>query len=128
MPDIKPVIYREGGFATQPFAFGGEEGPEAFDAGQRYRSGLQNYVIDTGDDVILVDTGLPAGTPEESPDETTAIYTGHVVTPTRRCCHIWIIHPRRGLLAALFILRADYPNVTATTRWCHKRHVGATFL
>lgn len=81
MVKILPVIYREGGFATQPFAFGGEEGPAAFDASVRYRSGLQNYLIDTGDEVILVDTGLPAGTPEESPDETTLIYTGHDVAP-----------------------------------------------
>nr|AHF24866.1 putative rubredoxin [uncultured bacterium Contig1491] len=66
---------------TQGFAFGGDEGPNAFDAGVRYRSGLQNYLIDTGDEVILVDTGLPAGTPEESPDETTMIYTGHDVLP-----------------------------------------------
>ncbi|WP_248922094.1 rubredoxin [Olsenella intestinalis] len=74
---VLPVIFRTDGFMTQPFAFGGEEGPEAFDASVRYRSGLQNYLIDTGDEVILVDTGLPAGTPEESPDETTMIYTGH---------------------------------------------------
>ncbi len=76
---IMPVVYRKDGFATQPFAFGGEEGPEAYDISVRYRSGLQNYVIDTGDEVILVDTGLPKGTPEESPDETTPIYTGHDV-------------------------------------------------
>ena len=81
MIKILPVIYRDGGFSTQPFVFGGEEGPEAFDPTVRYRSGLQNYLIDTGDEVILVDTGLPAGTPEESPDETTAIYTGHDVAP-----------------------------------------------
>jgi len=78
---ILPVIYRDRGFMTQAFAFGGEEGPEAFDATMRYRSGLQNYLIDTGDEVILVDTGLPAGTPEESPDDTTMIYTGHDVLP-----------------------------------------------
>lgn len=78
---IKPVVFRDRGFMRQPFAFGGEEGPEAFDFGQLYRSGLQNFVIDTGDEVILVDTGLPAGTPEESPDETTAIFTGHDVLP-----------------------------------------------
>ncbi|MBR3257772.1 MAG: hypothetical protein IKF96_02155 [Eggerthellaceae bacterium] len=78
---ILPVIYRDGGFMTQPFAFGGEDGPEAFDASMRYRSCLQNYLIDTGDEVILVDTGLPAGTPEESPDENTPIYTGHDVLP-----------------------------------------------
>lgn len=73
---IKAVKFRTGGFSTQPFAFGGEEGPGKFDPAVRYRGGLTNYLIDTGDEVILVDTGLPAGTPEESPDENTLIYTG----------------------------------------------------
>ena len=49
---------------------------EKFDAGVRYRGSLQNYLIDTGDEVILVDTGLPAGTPEEVPDENSLLYTG----------------------------------------------------
>ena len=73
---FKAVKFRENGFATQPFAFGGEEGPEKFDVNIKYRSSLQNYVIDTGKEVILVDTGLPAGTPEEVPNEKTLIYTG----------------------------------------------------
>ncbi len=42
----------------------------------RYRGSLQNYLIDTGDEVILVDTGLPAGTPEETPNENSILYTG----------------------------------------------------
>ena len=62
--EIKAVKFRKDGFYSQPFAFGGEEGMEKFDAGIRYRGSLQNYLIDTGDEVILVDTGLPAGTPE----------------------------------------------------------------
>ena len=66
---IKAIRFREGGFATQPFAFGGEDGPAAFDPKVRYRSGLTNYLIDIGDEVILVDTGLPKGTPEEVPDD-----------------------------------------------------------
>ena len=67
--EIKAVKFRKDGFYSQPFAFGGEEGPAAFDPNVRYRGSLQNYLIDTGDEVILVDTGLPAGTPEETPDE-----------------------------------------------------------
>ena len=43
---------------------GGEEGADKFDNNIRYRGSLQNYLIDTGDEFILVDTGLPAGTPE----------------------------------------------------------------
>ena len=73
---IKAVKFREHGFYSQPFAFGGEEGPDKFDPSVRYRGSLQNYLIDTGDEVILVDTGLPAGTPEEVPDEKSPAYTG----------------------------------------------------
>ena len=64
------------GFMTQPFAFGGEEGPEKFDASVKYRSSIQNYLIDTGSEVILVDTGVPAEMPEQVPDEKTMIYMG----------------------------------------------------
>ena len=74
--EIKAVKFRTGGFYTQPFVFGGEEGAEKFDPKVRYRGSLQNYLIDTGDEVILVDTGLPAGTPEEVPDENSTLYTG----------------------------------------------------
>ena len=74
--DIKAVKFRKDGFYSQPFAFGGEEGTDKFDKNIRYRGSLQNYLIDTGKDVILVDTGLPTGTPEEAPDENSAAYTG----------------------------------------------------
>ena len=74
--EIKAVKFRTDGFYSQPFAFGGEEGPDKFDKNIRYRGSLQNYLIDLGSEVILVDTGLPAGTPEESPDENSPAYTG----------------------------------------------------
>ena len=51
----------DGGFMNQPFAFGGEEGKEQFDEQIIYRSSLQNFLIDTGDEVILVDTGFKNG-------------------------------------------------------------------
>lgn len=74
--EIKAIKFREKGFYSQPFAFGGEEGADKFDINIRYRGSLQNYLIDTGDEVILVDTGLPAGMPEEAPDETTLAFLG----------------------------------------------------
>ena len=77
--EIKAIQFRKDGFYSQPFAFGGEEGMEAFDKNVRYRGSLQNYVIDTGAEVILVDTGLPAGTPEEAPDENSLAFTGRDV-------------------------------------------------
>ena len=78
---IQAVKFYKNGFMTEPFAFGGEDGMEAFDAGKKYRSCLQNYVIDTGDEVILVDTGLPADFPEQVPDENTTIYLGDPIKP-----------------------------------------------
>ena len=73
---IKAIKFRKDGFYSQPFAFGGEDGMDKFDPSVRYRGSLQNYLIDTGKDVILVDTGLPAGTPEEVPNEQSLAYTG----------------------------------------------------
>ena len=73
---IKALKFRKDGFYSQPFAFGGEEGMDKFDPSVRYRGSLQNYLIDTGKEVILVDTGLPAGTPEEVPNEQSLLYTG----------------------------------------------------
>ena len=74
--EIKAVKFRRDGFYSQPFVFGGEDGADKFDSSVRYRGSLQNYLIDTGKEVILVDTGIPAGTPEESPDENSPIFTG----------------------------------------------------
>ena len=73
---IKAVKLYENGFMTQPFALGGEDGVEKFDPAVKYRSSLQNYVIDTGKEVILVDTGLPKEFPGQVPDDKTAIYMG----------------------------------------------------
>ncbi len=74
--EIKAVKFRKDGFYSQPFSFGGEEGPDKFDKNIRYRGSLQNYLIETEDELILVDTGLPAGTPEEVPDENSLAFTG----------------------------------------------------
>ena len=74
--EIKAVKFRKDGFYSQPFVFGGEEGAEKFDKNIRYRGSLQNYLIDTGNEVILVDTGLPAGFPDGAPEETAPIYIG----------------------------------------------------
>ncbi len=75
---IQAVKLYENGFMTQALAFGGE-GMEGVDPSVKYRSSLQNYVIDTGSEVILVDTGMPAEVPEQVPDEKTMIYMGRKV-------------------------------------------------
>ena len=75
---ISAVKLYENGFMSQALAFGGE-GMDGIDPTVLYRSSLQNYVIDTGDEVILVDTGMPAETPDQVPDEKTIIYMGRKI-------------------------------------------------
>jgi glyoxylase-like metal-dependent hydrolase (beta-lactamase superfamily II)/rubredoxin len=75
---ISAVKLYENGFMSQALAFGGE-GMEGIDPAVKYRSSLQNYVIDTGSEVILVDTGMPSEVPDAVPDEKTLIYMGSKV-------------------------------------------------
>ncbi len=77
---IKAVRLYENGFMTQPFACGGE-GMDGLDPAVKYRSSLQNFLIDTGSEVILVDTGMPAEAPDAVPDDNTVIYMGSRVAP-----------------------------------------------
>ena len=62
--EIKAIKFRRDGFYTQPFVMGGEkqqtgdgttgtEQSDEFDPNIRYRGSLQNYLIDTGSEVIL---------------------------------------------------------------------------
>ena len=74
---IKAVKLYENGFMTQPFALGGNGETDKFDPNVKYRSTLQNYVIDTGKEVILVDTGMPLEAPDMVVDEKTQIYIGN---------------------------------------------------
>ena len=72
---IQPVRFNDNGFMTRPFALGGE-GAEGLDPAVKYRSCLQNWVIDTGSEVILVDTGLPSEYPDMAADPDAGIYIG----------------------------------------------------
>jgi glyoxylase-like metal-dependent hydrolase (beta-lactamase superfamily II) len=55
--EIKAIRMFDHGFMNQQFAFGGE-GKENTDEQVIYRSSLQNFLIDMGNEVILVDTGF----------------------------------------------------------------------
>jgi glyoxylase-like metal-dependent hydrolase (beta-lactamase superfamily II) len=73
---VKAVKLYEGGFMTQPFALGGGDNNQNLDEKKTYPSSLQNYVIDTGAEVILVDTGIPKEVPDTPPKEDQKIYQG----------------------------------------------------
>lgn len=74
--EIKVIKLYENGFMTQPFALGGDGDADALDAGAKYPSSLQNYLIDTGSEIILVDTGMPKETPDAVPNDKTQVYMG----------------------------------------------------
>lgn len=76
---IKAVRMFDGGFMTQSFAFGGEEGKDKFDEQILYRSSLQNFLIDTGEEVILVDTGFKTGFPSPAKKLGAPLYMGEHV-------------------------------------------------
>lgn len=77
---LKFIKTYENGFMNQAFAFGGEEGLDHFDPTVKYRSSIQNYLIDTGDDVILVDTDMPIEAPAQEVDESTPLFMGNRIT------------------------------------------------
>ena len=69
---ISAVKLYDGGFMMKSFACGGGL-PEGSIAEEKLRSSLQNFVIDTGKEVILVDTGFPA-------EETIPVTADSVIT------------------------------------------------
>ena len=74
--EIKAVKLYEGGFMTQPFAMGGGVSEPVFNENRTYESSLQNYLIDTGSEVILIDTGVPKEVPDTPAKEGQKIYQG----------------------------------------------------
>jgi len=68
---ILALEFYKNGWMKEAFALGGSLEKEKIDLNKKYGASLQNYLIDTGKDVILVDTGLPVETPEfeEKPEQ-----------------------------------------------------------
>ena len=77
--EIKAIRMFDGGFMNLPFAFGGEEGKDKLDDQIIYRSSLQNFLIDTGTEVILVDTGFKTGFPAPAKKLGAPLYMGEKV-------------------------------------------------
>ncbi len=60
---ILALEFYKNGRMKESFAFGGSLEKEKININKDYPASLQNYLIDTGKEVILVDTGLPVETP-----------------------------------------------------------------
>ena len=76
---IKAVRMFDHGFMNQPFAFGGEEGKEMFDEQIIYRSSLQNFLIETDEGIILIDTGFKTGMSAQAKKLGAPLYMGDKV-------------------------------------------------
>jgi glyoxylase-like metal-dependent hydrolase (beta-lactamase superfamily II) len=76
---ILALEFYKNGRMKESFAFGGSLEKEKININKDYPASLQNYLIDTGKEVILVDTGLPVETPdfEDKPDQ--ALYMGEKI-------------------------------------------------
>ncbi|BCZ46420.1 hypothetical protein psyc5s11_24870 [Clostridium gelidum] len=76
---IIALEFYKNGEMKEDFALGGSMEKEKLDMNKTYPASLQNYLIDTGKEVILVDTGLPVETPEFKREPNQKLYMGEKV-------------------------------------------------
>ncbi|MBW9155572.1 MBL fold metallo-hydrolase [Clostridium tagluense] len=76
---IVALEFYKNGEMREAFAFGGSMPKEDIDMNKIYSASLQNYLIDTGEEVILVDTGLPVETPEFKREPNQKLYMGEKI-------------------------------------------------
>ncbi len=76
---IVALEFYKNGEMKEAFALGGSMDKDKIDQTKIYPASLQNYLIDTGKELILVDTGLPVETKdfEKKPDQ--MLYMGEKV-------------------------------------------------
>ncbi|MBX4270466.1 MBL fold metallo-hydrolase [Clostridium estertheticum] len=76
---IVALEFYKNGEMREAFALGGSMKKEDVDSNKIYPASLQNYLIDTGKEIILVDTGLPVETApfERTPNQ--MLYMGEKV-------------------------------------------------
>ena len=75
---ITALEFYKNGFMKEEFALGGSLDKSQIED-KVYPASLQNYIIDNGKEVILVDTGLPVETPDFKKDPDAKFYMGEKV-------------------------------------------------
>lgn len=76
---IEALKFYKNGFMQESFAMGGSMDKELIQEDKVYPASLQNYLIDTGKDVILVDTGLPIETPDFKQEPGLKLFMGEKI-------------------------------------------------
>ena len=64
---------------------------EKYDSSLKYRVSIQNYLIDTGDGIILIDTGIPADFKGSEYNENAMIYNGDKICEYMGHSASWVI-------------------------------------
>lgn len=60
---IKAIKFYENGYMQEAFALGGSKDKDKINLEKTFPASLQNYLIDNGEEVILIDTGMPGDSP-----------------------------------------------------------------
>lgn len=76
---IYALEFYKNGEMREEFALGGSMLKEDINVNKMYPASLQNYLIDTGKEVILIDTGLPIETPDFKKEPNQKLYMGEKV-------------------------------------------------
>ncbi len=73
---IKALHTFTGGYMVESFVFGGTRAKEECDGNKKYSYDIISYLIDTGDDVILIDTSFPDAILELPEDHEVGVLVG----------------------------------------------------
>ena len=76
---ISALKFYKNGEMMEAFAFGGSMAKESISLEKTYAASLQNYLIDTGKEIILVDTGLPVETPDFKRESNQKLFMGEKI-------------------------------------------------
>ena len=76
---IEALKFYADGEMQEAFALGGSKDPSKIDPDRKFPASLQNWLIDTGTEVILIDTGLPRETPPFEFKPNMKLYMGNRV-------------------------------------------------
>lgn len=76
---IEALKFYKNGFMQESFALGGTLEKEFIQEDKTYPASLQNYLIDTGKEVILIDTGLPVETPDFKQEPGQKLFMGEKI-------------------------------------------------
>ncbi len=76
---ITAIKLYQNGEMQESFALGGSKDAVEIREDKSYPSSLQNYVVDIGTEILLVDTGLPVETPEFAKTSDAPLYIGEKI-------------------------------------------------